>query len=174
MVVIAVQKEAAASAALQMAYLYSIASGAYWRIDDRRGRSAVPLKARLYASANGHIGAQKEEGAIAAVKKGLALLDRHLAKNTYLVGHTVTLADIVGVCNLYHGYTKVFTASCMRPVVAARRVTPCCTSAAGGGSTLLTSRCTQAHVSWCLTRRNSTLGLPTAEVLARRQHEVFV
>ena len=54
-----------------------------------------------------HMGAQKEEGAIAAVKKGLALLDRHLAKNTYLVGHAVTLADIVGVCNLFHGYTKV-------------------------------------------------------------------
>ena len=50
---------------------------------------------------------QKEEGAIAAVKKGMALLDRHLAKNTYLVGHTATLADIVGVCNLYYGYTKV-------------------------------------------------------------------
>ena len=49
---------------------------------------------------------QKEEGAIAAVKKGMALLDRHLTKNTYLVGHTATLADIVGVCNLYHGYTK--------------------------------------------------------------------
>lgn len=50
---------------------------------------------------------QKEEGAIAAVKKGMALLDRHLTKNTYLVGHTATLADIVGVCNLYHGYSKV-------------------------------------------------------------------
>ena len=50
---------------------------------------------------------QKEEGAVAAVKKGMALLDRQLTKNTYLVGHTATLADIVGVCNLYHGYTKV-------------------------------------------------------------------
>ncbi|KAK9834888.1 hypothetical protein WJX81_006700 [Elliptochloris bilobata] len=51
---------------------------------------------------------KKEEGAIAAVKKAMALLDRHLTKNTYLVGHAATLADIVGVCNLYHGYTKLF------------------------------------------------------------------
>ena len=50
---------------------------------------------------------QKEEGAVVAVKKGMALLDRHLTKHTYLVGHTATLADIVGICNLYHGYTKV-------------------------------------------------------------------
>ena len=57
---------------------------------------------------------QKEEGAIAAVKKGMALLDRHLTKNTYLVGHTATLADIVGVCNLYHGYTKVQSCSCLK------------------------------------------------------------
>ncbi len=40
------------------------------------------------------------------MKKGLALLDRHLARHTYLVGHSATLADIVGVCNLFHGYTK--------------------------------------------------------------------
>ncbi len=66
----------------------------------------------------GRLRAQKEEGAVAAVKKGLALLDRHLARRTYLVGHAATLADIVGVCNLYHGYTKARPAApgcCARP-----------------------------------------------------------
>ena len=70
---------------------------------------------------------QKEEGAVAAVKKGMALLDRHLTKNTYLVGHTATLADIVGVCNLYHGYTKVRSCLCLHMCCkAALNVEACC------------------------------------------------
>ena len=93
--------------------------------------------ADLHSIANGYFSAQKEEGAIAAVKKGLALLDRHLAKNTYLVGHTVTLADIVGVCNLYHGYTKVLTIACSVHA-ACNSTTLCMSSVEGGYLTLLT------------------------------------
>ncbi len=42
-----------------------------------------------------------------AVRKALAVLDSHLAAHTFLVGHAVTLADIVAAANLYHGFTKV-------------------------------------------------------------------
>lgn len=41
------------------------------------------------------------------VKKNLGILDEYLASHTYLVGNSVTLADIIGASNLYHGYTKV-------------------------------------------------------------------
>ena len=50
---------------------------------------------------------QKEEAAIEAVKKGMGVLEKHLHSRTFLVGNSVTLADIVGACNLYWGYTKV-------------------------------------------------------------------
>lgn len=45
---------------------------------------------------------QVEEAAIVASKRGLKALDDHLAHHTYLVGHHVTLADIVAVCSLYN------------------------------------------------------------------------
>ena len=35
------------------------------------------------------------------------MLEKHLHSRTFLVGNSVTLADIVGACNLYWGYTKV-------------------------------------------------------------------
>lgn len=50
---------------------------------------------------------QKEEAAIAAVKKALGVLEEYLASNTYLVSNSITLADIIGATNLYHGFTKV-------------------------------------------------------------------
>ena len=50
---------------------------------------------------------QKEEAAVQAVKKGMGVLEKHLHSRTSLVGQAATLADIVGVCNLYFGYTKV-------------------------------------------------------------------
>ncbi|XP_059447055.1 elongation factor 1-gamma-like [Corylus avellana] len=54
-----------------------------------------------------------EEAAISALKRALGALNTHLASNTYLVGHSVTLADIILTCNLYtgfsHGMTKSFT-----------------------------------------------------------------
>lgn len=51
---------------------------------------------------------KKEEAAIDAVKKALKVVDDLLLTQTYLVGDRVTLADIVAVCNLYLGYSKVF------------------------------------------------------------------
>ncbi|XP_043721683.1 elongation factor 1-gamma-like isoform X2 [Telopea speciosissima] len=54
-----------------------------------------------------------EETAISALKRALGALNMHLASNTYLVGHSVTLADIIMVCNLWFGFffamTKSFT-----------------------------------------------------------------
>ncbi|CAL5199670.1 unnamed protein product [Lathyrus oleraceus] len=48
-----------------------------------------------------------EEAAIAGVKRALTALNTHLASNTYLVGHSVTLADIIMISNLYLGFTKI-------------------------------------------------------------------
>uniref|UniRef100_A0A7N0SYA6 Elongation factor 1-gamma n=1 Tax=Kalanchoe fedtschenkoi TaxID=63787 RepID=A0A7N0SYA6_KALFE len=50
-----------------------------------------------------------EEAAIAALKKALSVLNSHLASNTYLVGHSVTLADIIMTCNLYLGFSRIMT-----------------------------------------------------------------
>ncbi|XP_020573932.1 elongation factor 1-gamma 2-like [Phalaenopsis equestris] len=55
--------------------------------------------------------AQVEEFAISSLKRGLEALSTHLAKNTYLVGHSVTLADIILGCNLYIGFTRILTKS---------------------------------------------------------------
>lgn len=52
-----------------------------------------------------------EEAAISALKRGLDALNTHLASNTYLVGHSVTLADIILTCNLYLGFAKLMTKS---------------------------------------------------------------
>lgn len=52
-----------------------------------------------------------EEFAITCLKRALAALNGHLATNTYLVGHSVTLADIVMACNLYHGFNRILTKS---------------------------------------------------------------
>ena len=50
---------------------------------------------------------QKEEAAIASVQKALKVLDGYLLEHTFLVGESVTLADIIAACNLYLGFTKV-------------------------------------------------------------------
>ncbi|KAJ4879076.1 putative elongation factor 1-gamma 1 [Raphanus sativus] len=55
--------------------------------------------------------APSEEAAISALKRGLEALNTHLASNTYLVGHSVTLADIITVCSLNLGMTSVMTKS---------------------------------------------------------------
>jgi elongation factor 1-gamma len=52
-----------------------------------------------------------EEAAISALKRALGALNTHLASNTYLVGHSVTLADIILTCNLYIGFSRVMTKS---------------------------------------------------------------
>jgi len=50
-----------------------------------------------------------EEATIAGLKRSLAALNSHLATNTYLVGHSITLADIIMTCNLYLGFTSCMT-----------------------------------------------------------------
>lgn len=55
--------------------------------------------------------AKAEEAAISALKRALAALNMHLAYNTYLVGHSVTLADIVMTCNLTLGFSRIMTKS---------------------------------------------------------------
>jgi elongation factor 1-gamma len=52
-----------------------------------------------------------EEAVISALKRALGALNTHLASNTYLVGHCVTLADIVMTCNLFMGFTRLMTKS---------------------------------------------------------------
>ncbi|CAH9120366.1 unnamed protein product [Cuscuta epithymum] len=54
---------------------------------------------------------QAEEIAISALKRALDALNTHLASNTYLVGHSVTLADIVMTCNLSYGFKYILTKS---------------------------------------------------------------
>ncbi|GAA0164407.1 hypothetical protein LIER_20057 [Lithospermum erythrorhizon] len=53
--------------------------------------------------------APAEEAAIAALKRALGALNTHLASNTCLVGHSVTLADIVMTCNLSQGFGMIMT-----------------------------------------------------------------
>ncbi|WVZ12131.1 hypothetical protein V8G54_016661 [Vigna mungo] len=52
-----------------------------------------------------------EEAAISALKRALGALNTHLASNTYLVGHSVTLADIILTCNLYLGFANILVKS---------------------------------------------------------------
>ncbi|GJY23688.1 elongation factor 1-gamma-like protein, partial [Tanacetum coccineum] len=44
-----------------------------------------------------------EESYIANTKRGLTALNTHLATHTFLVGDSVTLADIITTCNLFYG-----------------------------------------------------------------------
>ncbi|KQK17900.1 hypothetical protein BRADI_1g37490v3 [Brachypodium distachyon] len=50
-----------------------------------------------------------EEIGIAGLKRSLGALNTHLASTTFLVGHSVTLADITMTCNLYHGFARLLT-----------------------------------------------------------------
>ncbi|XP_061375952.1 elongation factor 1-gamma-like [Gastrolobium bilobum] len=52
-----------------------------------------------------------EEAANSALKRAFGALSTHLAFNTYLVGHSVTLADIVMTCNLYFGFALLLVKS---------------------------------------------------------------
>ena len=52
-----------------------------------------------------------EEAAISALKRAFGALNTHLASNTYLVGHSVTLADIITTCNLYFGFSQLLAKS---------------------------------------------------------------
>lgn len=45
------------------------------------------------------------------LKRALGALNTYLASHTYLVGHGVTLADIVMICNLAYGFKAILTKS---------------------------------------------------------------
>ena len=55
---------------------------------------------------------QRQDAAITALRKSLAVLEAHLLHSTFLVGHRVTLADVVAGCNLYLGFSKVGSCLC--------------------------------------------------------------
>ncbi|KAG6515022.1 elongation factor 1-gamma 2-like [Zingiber officinale] len=55
--------------------------------------------------------APAEELAITSLKRALGALNTHLASNTYLVGHSITLADIIMTCNLYVGFSRILVKS---------------------------------------------------------------
>lgn len=57
-----------------------------------------------------HVLWQREDQAIAAVRKGLSVLEAYLQTRTYLTGHRVTLADVIVSSNVYNGYTRVSAA----------------------------------------------------------------
>ncbi|KAJ3675387.1 hypothetical protein LUZ60_004429 [Juncus effusus] len=48
---------------------------------------------------------------VVSLKKALRILDTHLAGTCYLVGHGITLADIVMTCILHFGFTCIMTKS---------------------------------------------------------------
>jgi elongation factor 1-gamma len=47
---------------------------------------------------------QSEQISIGGLMRSLDALNTYLASTTFLVGHSVTLADIVMTCNLYSGF----------------------------------------------------------------------
>ncbi|KAI5448689.1 hypothetical protein KIW84_015911 [Lathyrus oleraceus] len=52
-----------------------------------------------------------EESAFSSLKRAFEALNTHLAHNTYLVGDSVTLADIITTCNLWLGFSKILVKS---------------------------------------------------------------
>ncbi|EFJ14564.1 hypothetical protein SELMODRAFT_156635 [Selaginella moellendorffii] len=57
-----------------------------------------------------------EEHAIEAIKRAFGALNSYLASRTYLVGHFVTLADVITICNLTWGFRSgVFSEEFMAP-----------------------------------------------------------
>ena len=61
------------------------------------------------------------EKAKASAKRFLAALNQHLLRKTFLVGESVTLADITVVCHLIHLYTMVFDTTFRSEFVNANR-----------------------------------------------------
>merc|ERR1712136_453317 len=55
------------------------------------------------------------------VTKSLTILDKHLLKNTYMVGDQVTIADIFVSCTIAEGTSTVFGSDFLQPCVNLRR-----------------------------------------------------
>ena len=49
------------------------------------------------------------KSALADLKKTLGVINSYLASNTYFVGDSITLADIIVACNLFVGFKYAFT-----------------------------------------------------------------
>ncbi|KAL0314093.1 UNVERIFIED_CONTAM: Elongation factor 1-gamma 2 [Sesamum angustifolium] len=88
--------------------LYGTSLIDYGHIEQWIDFSATEIDASL---GTGYIHDLAEEAAIASLKRALGALNTHLASNTYLVGHGVTIADIVMVCNLAFGFKTILTKS---------------------------------------------------------------
>ena len=58
---------------------------------------------------------QKEDGAKEALTKTFGVLDNVLESRTYLVGHSLTLADVVVCCNLFNGMKHLFDPAFRKP-----------------------------------------------------------
>ncbi|OVA13102.1 Glutathione S-transferase [Macleaya cordata] len=52
---------------------------------------------------------EEEFRVLACLKRALGALDTHLATNTFLVGHCITLADLVMACDLLFCFERVMT-----------------------------------------------------------------
>ena len=50
----------------------------------------------------------KEKKAMEAVASAMRTLDAHLETHTFLVGESITLADVVAVCNMHLGFKLLF------------------------------------------------------------------
>lgn len=96
--------------------LYGSSLIEYARIEQWIDFSSMEIDANIAKWAYPRMGyalylAPAEEAAISSLKRALGALNTHLASNTYLVGHSVTLADIITTCNMYIGFTTVMTKS---------------------------------------------------------------
>nr|XP_043628780.1 elongation factor 1-gamma-like [Erigeron canadensis] len=98
--------------------LFGSSSIEYGQVEQWIDFASLEIDANLLAWIRPRFGygnyiAPVEEASIAALKRALGALNTYLAAHTYLVGHGVTLADIVMTCNLYLGFkalmTKTFT-----------------------------------------------------------------
>ncbi|XP_042758736.1 elongation factor 1-gamma 1 isoform X1 [Lactuca sativa] len=88
----------------------------YGQIEQWIDFSALELDANMRAWVFPRLGyatyiKSAEESYISGVKRGLGALNTHLASRTFLVGDSVTLADIIMTCNLVNGFKFLFTKS---------------------------------------------------------------
>ncbi|KAI3788885.1 hypothetical protein L2E82_01666 [Cichorium intybus] len=88
----------------------------YGQIEQWIDFSALELDANMRAWVFPRLGyatyiKSAEESYISGVKRGLGALNMHLVSRAFLVGESVTLADIIMTCNLVNGFKYLFTKS---------------------------------------------------------------
>ncbi|XP_050204275.1 elongation factor 1-gamma-like [Mercurialis annua] len=96
--------------------LYGSSSIDYAHIEQWIDFSSSEIDANILAWIKPRIGRAPylppaEEATIAALKRALGALNTYLASNTFLVGHSITLADIIMTCNLYLGFKHLMIKS---------------------------------------------------------------